>query len=243
MESFYNKHNKILDILIVVLILFLFFEIKSCRETEYQIQKNKSEELIKEYKKQKEKDKLLSSSLRDSILIFRKKAELREKENSNLREINTALKSDLATLKNKPFKKLPQDLNGLVEYFNKRYNTNFNKPVESLVGLNIETGREVSQELEVGDRNQEVVLKQKQILENDSIIIGNLEKDKKDLKNENNQITDLMSHKDTLLKLGEENINVLNKQLKSQKRKSSAEKWLLRVSIPIAAFLGYKIAK
>lgn len=223
-------------------ILIILFFIKSCEDDAIKRLEGKQEILEKNYNQVK-KELLVEKELRkkqtDSLS---KEISKREVENQNLASNNRELEKEKQDLKNKLIS-LPKDLQGQANYYNKRYNTTENKVVEDKVGLGINTAMDVSYDLEEGDKNAEIVQIQEKQITNQETQISNLERDKEDLKTQLISAEEEIAEEEKLRKIGEENAEVLKKQVKKLNNKDKLNKILIPASFVIGGFIGYEIAK
>jgi septal ring factor EnvC (AmiA/AmiB activator) len=166
----------------------------------------------------------------------------REVQNDFLRQENDKLKGDIQNIKNRPIN-VPKDVIGLVRYFNERYKTTENKVLENKVALVEEVAYDVSYDLEEFDRVVEILPIQEQVIKNQDSTIVNLEKDKVDLKTQVKSAEELIKEQKEMNDLADKNINNLEKQVKTAKRKNFWNKVLIVASGVGGVFLGTQISK
>ena len=194
----------------------------------YQVQKSVVSSLSSA--RQKEKDSL-------NFIISQREAqtEIQKKEISSL-------KSQVVELRNRP-KKQPTGLDGLVTYFNERYQVNDNAIVSGKVGLTEDTATDVTWDLESGDIAIEIVPKQEEIIKKQDTVISNLEKDKVDMSTMLSSAENLIEEQKKLNDLADKNIENLESQVKKHKKKSFWNKVLI-VGGSIGGFiLGNSLSK
>ena len=241
------EKDKIYDLIkttiyVLVGIFIVLFLIKSCEDDAIKRLEGKQEILEKNYnqvKKELLEEKELRKKQTDSLS---KEISKREVENQILAFDNRELEKEKQRLKNQIIN-VPKDLQGQVNYYNERYNTTENKVVEDKVGLGIDTAMDVSYELEEGDRNAEIVQIQEKQITNQEAQISNLEKDKEDLKTQLTSAEEEIAEEEKLRKIGEENAEVLKKQVQKLNNKDMLNKILIPASFVIGGFIGYEIAK
>jgi len=194
----------------------------------YQVQKSVVSSLSSA--RQKEKDSL-------NFIISQREAqtEIQKKEISSL-------KSQVFELRNRP-KKQPKGLDGLVTYFNERYQVNDNAIVSGKVGLTEDTATDVTWDLESGDIAIEIVPKQEEIIKKQDTVISNLEKDKVDISTILSSAENLIEEQKKLNDMANKNIENLESQVKKHKKKSFWNKVLI-VGGSIGGFiLGNSLSK
>lgn len=238
-----KKIKKAGIISIFIILFLLFFGIKSCNNEQYQ-QMNKKYNILKsQYQIEKSKVaklELFNQKIKDSL---DKEINKREVENQVLIFNYNELEKLIQKIKSKPIN-VPKDTEGLVRYFNNRYKTNENEVVENnKIGLTENIGCIVSYELEQKDKVTEVSLLQQNQIENQSNQISNLEKDKQDIKIQLSLTEQENEARKSLLKLADENIEILEKQVKKVNRRNTFNKILIPVALIGGGFIGYKIAK
>lgn len=163
-----------------------------------------------------------------------KRVELAKSNELLLKSINT-LKKENERLKSKKIV-VPNDVNGLVNFFNERYKTNENKVVENKVGLVEETAYDVSFELNEYDRQLKVLENQNKIIVAQDSFNNNLQNEIKGFEKAIDLFTNEVSEKDKLNSMFE-------KENKKLKRKNTINKVLMPTVFVLGSFLGYSIAK
>lgn len=179
------------------------------------------------------------NSLKDSISIVQKE---RDKQSELLKQ-EIILKEQLQKeLSNRPMFS-PKDLEESSDYLNTAYKTK-DAVVDSIyLKLTQQLSKQVIEDLEKGNKAVALLpLKEEQIKLN-KILISNLEQDKIDcnLLLTNTQ-EELLKRKELSIQ-SEENINNLNKELRTIKHKSTINKWLIPLGSLLGIFLGTQIAK
>ena len=232
------RYNIFLPIIIAT-ILVLFF--RSCVDDKSQQWKGKYEILEQKYQ-QKEKEYALANQKRqakeDSL---QKQIDIRDVEYQILLFDNNELEKKIAESKKKPIN-TPKDLKGLKIYYDNRYETN-TEIINDKLGLPEEVAADVSYELEEGDNCSETVLLQDEQIKNQNQQIDILQKNNEDtksmlaLKEEDNK--ELKS----LNEAGKENINALEKQVKTLNTKNTLNRILIPIALVGGGFVGYQIAK
>ena len=180
---------------------------------------------------------IILAVFRWEVYIDSFKNERKELAKSNeilLKSIN-ALKKENERLKSKKIV-VPNDLNGLVNFFNERYKTNENKVVENKVGLVEETAYDVSFELSEFDRQLQVLENQNKIIVAQDSLNENLKTEIKGFEKAINLYANEVSEKDKLNLMFE-------KENKELKRKNTFNKVLIPTVFVLGSFLGYTIAK
>lgn len=163
-----------------------------------------------------------------------KRVELAKSNELLLKSINT-LKKENECLKSKKIV-VPNDVNGLVNFFNERYKTNENKVVENKVGLVEETAYDVSFELNEYDRQLQVLENQNKIIVAQDSFNNNLQNEIKGFEKAIDLFTNEVSEKEKLNLMFE-------KENKKLKRKNTINKLLMPTVFVLGSFLGYSIAK
>ena len=215
----YKRISLVLLILVILAIIPHFCNNTDRLQGQYDILKkqlSEQKQIVKETEEKRLKEK-------DSLLFV---ISQRNIENDFLYSENNGLKKRNKDLKNKPIS-VPKDLNGLVVYFNQRYKTIENKVVDNKVGLVEDVAKDVVVEIEEGDRAIETVSLQEGVIKNQDTIISNLNKDKADLSLVISSAEKEISERKKLQEMSEENIKVLEKQVKKQKRKNFWNKVLI----------------
>ena len=223
--------------IILVIILIMLTTVATCVS-------DKLERLEGEYKVLKENYEAQKSVVSSLSLARQKEKDSlnfiisqREVQNNFLRQENDKLKGDIQNIKNRPIN-VPKDVIGLVKYFNERYKTTENKVLENKVALVEEIAYDVSYDLEEFDRVVEILPIQENIIKNQDSTISNLEKDKVDLKTQVKSAEELIEEQKKLNDLADKNINNLEKQVKTAKRKDFWNKVLIGVGIAGGVLIG-----
>lgn len=166
----------------------------------------------------------------------------REIESAKLKSNLSSLQKNLENLKKKKIS-VPKDIPGLVNYFNTRYSTAENLPIDNKVGLGEKTAHSTVYELEEKDIFSDViVLKDKQLILKDTII-DYLEKDKIALGTMFMAAENEIEERKKLQSMADENIGNLEKQIKNSNRNKTLYKILIPVSAVVGGLIGYQIAK
>jgi septal ring factor EnvC (AmiA/AmiB activator) len=166
----------------------------------------------------------------------------REVQNSFLRQENDKLKGDIQKIRNRPVK-APKGLDNLTQYFNERYDTKENVVISGKVGLTEHTAMDVTSELEEFDKVVEILPIQEEVIKKQDTVISNLEKDKVDMSTMLSSAENLIEEQKKLNDMAEENINNLEKQVKTAKRKNFWNKVLI-IGGSIGGFiLGNSLSK
>lgn len=188
-----------------------------------------------EIKPIQEKAKVVEKSRNVYIDSFKnKRIELAKSNEILLKSINV-LKKENERLKSKKIV-VPNDVNGLVNFFNERYKTNENKVVENKVGLVEETAYDVSFELSEFDRQLQVLENQNKIIVAQDSLNENLKTEIKGFEKAIYLYSNEVSEKDKLNLMFE-------KENKKLKRKNTFNKVLIPTVFVLGSFLGYTIAK
>ena len=223
--------------IVLVIILIMLTTITTCVSNKLNRLEGQYEVLKEQYSVQKKTVSNLSLAREKEKDSLNFQISQREVQNDFLRQENNKLKGDIQDIKNRPIN-VPKDVIGLVRYFNERYQTTENKVLENKVALVEEVAYDVSYELEEGDRLNEIVPKQEQIIKNQDSTISNLEKDKVDLKTQVKSAEELIKEQKELNDLADKNIDNLNKQVKQHKRKNFWNKVLIGVGIAGGVLIG-----
>ena len=232
-----NLNYKRISLILLILVIILFIT-QMCNNTDrlqgqYDILKkqlSEQKQVVKETEEKRLQEK-------DSLLFV---ISQRNIENDLLYSENDGLKKRIQNLKNKPIS-VPKDLNGLVTYFNQRYKTIENKVVDNKVGLVEYVAKDVVVEIEEGDRAIETVSLQESVIKNQDTIISNLNKDKVDLSLVISSAENEITERKKLQEMSDENIKVLEKQVKKQKRKTLWNKILIGVGSVGGFLLGSQL--
>lgn len=207
-----KRVSLVLLVLVILAIIPHFCNSTDRLQGQYDILKkqlSEQKQIVKEAEEKRLKEK-------DSLMF---QISQREVSNSFLTTENNNLKSKIQNLRNKPIS-VPKDLNGLVVYFNQRYKTIENKVVDNRVGLVEDVAKDVVVEIEEGDRAIETISLQESVIKNQDTIISNLNKDKVDLSLVISSAENEISERKKLQEMSDENIKVLEKQVKKQKNKN-----------------------
>lgn len=228
--------------IIGIVILFLFFSLQKCEndklakaQGEYNILKDnlvKEKQKVAEFEVERVKEK-------DSL---QKEIKKRESINKNLISKNDNLENKITEIKNKPVT-IPKDLQEMVDYYNENYETAENKVVEDKIGLGYNTSFFVVEKLE-NEKKLTLMYDFKEAqLKNAYSAIDNLENDKKDLSVLNFSAEKQIKQQNELQLSSDKNINNLETQIKTQKRKNTWNSVLSVGAILGAGVLGHQIAK
>lgn len=228
--------------LMILFIAMMLLALGSIFSNKYQHLAGQNSILEKELSTRKlEIDKMEKerNSLKDSISIVQKE---RNKQSELLKQ-EIAIKKQLQEqLNNRPIFS-PKDLQESSDYLNTAYNTKDAVVDSASLKLTQHLSKQVIEDLEKGNKAVALLpLKEEQIKLNE-VLISNLEQDKIDC----NLL--LTSTKDELLKRkklniqSEENINNLNKELRTIKNRNTVNKWLIPLGSLLGIFLGTQIAK
>jgi septal ring factor EnvC (AmiA/AmiB activator) len=166
----------------------------------------------------------------------------REVQNTFLKEENSHLRGNIQNIKNRPVK-APKGLENLTQYFNERYITKDNVVINDKVGLDVYTAMDVTSDLEEFDKVIEIVNVQDSIMTNNNLVINNLEKDKSNLKTQIKSAENLLEEHKELNDFAEKNIENLQKQVKSGKRKNFWNKVLIVTSGVGGFIIGKNLTK
>ena len=232
-----NLNYKRISLILLILVIILFIT-QMCNNTDrlqgqYDILKkqlSEQKQVVKETEEKRLQEK-------DSLLFV---ISQRNIENDLLYSENDDLKKRIQDLRNKPIS-VPKDLNGLVTYFNQRYKTIENKVVDNKVGLVEDVAKDVVVEIEEGDRAIETVSLQESVIKNQDTIISNLNKDKVDLSLVVSSAENEITERKKLQEMSEENIKVLEKQVKKQKNKNFWNNVLIGVGTIGGFYLGSQL--
>lgn len=151
-------------------------------------------------------------------------------------EVNKKLKE----VKDKPIV-VPKDLNGLKEYYDTRYNTETAIIADNLA-LPEDTAKDVSYDLEEGDRCAEITQLQNEQIDIQTKQIDVLEKNNTAIssqleltKESNNELKDLNE-------IGKKNINSLEKQVETLNNKSKFMTYFIPISFATGLIIGNQLA-
>lgn len=226
---------------IIALAVGLFF-LQSWNDNKYQQIKEQYELLESKYAQQKSiiaKIETARLKQKDSLILVINE---REKENEILEQENISLQDKIEIIENEVIS-VPNDVPGLVNYFNTRYSTRENAVVEDKIGLGQNSAYKASYELEEKDNLTEiVVLKDKQIENKDNQIFL-LNEDKQNLSTLFTSAEEEILQRKELQKMAEENIQNLEKQVKNLTRNKTVNKIFIPLVAVISGFVGYEIAK
>lgn len=237
------KQKEIIRIgIIITICIVLLFSMKNCNDNKYHQLKGEYELLQKQYAAKKDSVRKIEDNRlkeKDSLSLI---IQDREKKNQELIAKNISLEKKISQLQNKKIS-VPKDVPGLVNYFNERYDTKENEPVEDKVGLGQNTAYNVSYELEEKDSFSEIIDLKDQQLVNKDTIISNLEKDTKDLSMIILSAEEEIQQRKELQSMADDNIKNLEKQVKNLNRNKTLNKILIPVGIIGGGIIGYQIAK
>jgi peptidoglycan hydrolase CwlO-like protein len=223
--------------IILVIILIMLTTITTCVSNKLNRLEGQYEVLKEQYSVQKKTVSNLSLARQKEKDSLNFQISQREVQNDFLRQENNKLKGDIQDIKNRPIN-VPKDVIGLVRYFNERYKTTENKVLENKVALVEEIAYDVSYDLEEFDRVVEILPIQEQVIKNQDSTISNLEKDKVDLKTQVKSAEELIKEQKELNDLADKNINNLEKQIKTAKRKNFWNKVLIGVGVVGGVLIG-----
>lgn len=226
----------------LLLIIGIILSLRNCEENKYSKLQGSYDILKEQYLKGQ--DSLVEQKkkrIADQEAFF-KVIDRKEKENVTLSENNKKLEQRISTIKDKKIT-VPEDIPGLVNYFNNRYSTLENKAIEDKVGLTPIIGSKVSYELEEKDNLNEIINIKDEQLSNNNTQINNLQDNSRDLKTMLNSAEDEIKKEEELRNLANKNIGNLEKQIKSLNRKNTFNKILIPASLILGGFIGYQIAK
>ena len=229
----YKRISLVLLILVILSIIPHFCDNTDRLQGQYDILKkqlSEQKELINKLEQARIKEK-------DSLMF---QISQREVSNSFLTAENNNLKDKIKTLNNRTNKKI-KGLENLVAYFNDRYKVNNNVIVENKVALTEETASDVTWELEDYDKVIEVSTLQESVIKNQDTIISNLSKDKVDLSLVISSAENEITERKKLQEMSDENIKVLEKQVKKQKNKNFWNKVLIGVGSVGGFLLGSQL--
>jgi peptidoglycan hydrolase CwlO-like protein len=229
----YKRISLVLLILVILLIIPHFCNNTDRLQGQYDILKkqlSEQKELVNKLEQERTKEK-------DSLMF---QISQREVSNSFLTAENNNLKDRIKTLNNRTNKKI-KGLENLVAYFNDRYKVNNNVVVENKVGLTEETASDVTWELGDYDKVVEVSTLQDSVIKNQDTIISNLNKDKVDLSLVISSAENEITERKKLQEMAEDNIEVLEKQVKKQKKKNFWNKVLIGVGTVGGFLLGSQL--
>jgi peptidoglycan hydrolase CwlO-like protein len=231
----YKRISLVLLILVILAIIPHFCNNTDRLQGQYDILKkqlSEQKQIVNKLEQERIKEK-------DSLMF---QISQREVSNSFLTAENNNLKDRIKTLNNRINKKI-KGLENLVTYFNDRYKVNNNVVVENKVGLTEETASDVTWELEDYDKVVEVSTLQESVIKNQDTIISNLNKDKVDLSLVISSAENEITERKKLQEMAEDNIEVLEKQVKKQKKKNFWNKVLIGVGTVGGFLLGTQISK
>lgn len=226
-----------IGILVVVAIILL---LQKCNNDKYQQLKGKYEILKVDYNKQKETISNISSARKKEKDSLNFQISQRETANIILEKEVILLKGTIADIKSRPNKQ-PKDLQGLVDYFNEEFETNENIIIGDKVGLGQNTATDVTWELEEGKKAIEILPILEEVNKNQEQIIENQAKDKADLSTMLISAEEEIKKQEELQETAEENIKVLEKQVKKQKNKNFWNKVLIGVGTIGGFLLGSQL--
>ena len=226
----------------LAVIIALILSLRHCEEKKYSKLQGNYDVLKEQYKQ--EQDSLVEQKKKRIAdqEKFIKAIEVKERQNKILSENNKKLEDKITIVKEKKIT-VPEDIPGLVNYFNNRYSTTENKAIEDKVGLTPVIGSKVSYELEEKDNLNEIINIKDEQLSNNNTQINNLQDNSRDLKTMLNSAEDEIKKEEELRNLANKNIQNLEKQVKSANRRNTLNKILIPASLVLGAFIGYQIAK
>ena len=226
--------------LYLVLFLAVILLLQKCNNDKLQQQ-------VGEYKILKEQ---LESKTKELDLEKQKRAEEKDSLNFQISQRETAniilekevisLKGTIADIKSRPNKQ-PKGLQGLADYFNEEFETNENIVIDGKVGLGQNTATDVTWELEEGKKAIEILPILEEVNKNQEQIIENQAKDKADLSTMLGSAEEEIKKQEELQETAEENIKVLEKQVKKQKNKNFWNKVLIGVGTIGGFLLGSQL--
>lgn len=219
----------------IIIAVVIILGIQKCNNDKYQMLKGEYGILEEQYNTQKKELETISEKRqkeKDSLNFI---ISQREVTNNLLTKENTSLRDKISAIKDRPFS-VPKNLEGLVLYFNERYQTKENIIVEDKVGLGLFTAMDVSSELEEGDKAIEIIPLQVEVIKNQDTIIDNLNKDKKDLNVLIASAEDEIQKRKKLQEAREKSVENLEKQVKKANNKNFWNKVLIGVGT-ISGFL------
>ena len=219
----------------IIIAVVIILGIQKCNNDKYQMLKGEYGILEEQYNTQKKELETISEKRqkeKDSLNFI---ISQREVTNNLLTKENTSLRDKISAIKDRPFS-VPKNLEGLVLYFNERYQTKENIIVEDKVGLGLFTAMDISSELEEGDKAIEIIPLQVEVIKNQDTIIDNLNKDKKDLNVLIASAEDEIQKRKKLQEAGEKSVENLEKQVKKANNKNFWNKILIGVGT-ISGFL------
>lgn len=219
----------------IIIAVVIILGIQKCNNDKYQMLKGEYGILEEQYNTQKKELETISEKRqkeKDSLNFI---ISQREVTNNLLTKENTSLRDKISAIKDRPFS-VPKNLEGLVLYFNERYQTKENIIVEDKVGLGLFTAMDVSSELEEGDKAIEIIPLQVEVIKNQDTIIDNLNKDKKDLNVLIASAEDEIQKRKKLQEAGEKSVENLENQVKKANNKNFWNKVLIGVGT-ISGFL------
>lgn len=226
-----NPTNTIITIIILVLV---FFNIKNCTDSNY-LSEN-YDNIKNDYETQKIKITQNEKIVKQKSDSLKKEIRLREIKNNLLINNIQNVKKLIATAKTKKIHKIKDSLE-LISYFNKRYDTEKNKLIDSSILMNNITAYNISYELAQKDSLYEVsYLLQKQV-DIQSEQIFNAEQDKYNYQSLINSIEKENEEYRHLNTLADNNIESLIKQSKSKNKQATLNRILIPIVI-IASFLA-----
>ena len=183
----------------------------------------------------KQNVKVIEKQRKVYIDSFKNARILLAKTNEKLSNDILYYKKEIERLKSKKIE-VPKDVQGLVLFFNDRYQTKLNEVVNNKVGLSEETAYDVSFELSEFDNQVEILKNKDKIIFAQDSINTNLTVEIKGFEKS-------MLLYETEIK-AKDNLNLMfEKENKKLKRKNTFTKILVPASFLIGGFLGYTIAK
>ena len=224
----------------IIIAVVIILGIQKCNNDKYQMLKGEYGILEEQYNTQKKELETISEKRqkeKDSLNFI---ISQREVTNNLLTKENTSLRDKISAIKDRPFS-VPKNLEGLVLYFNERYQTKENIIVEDKVGLGLFTAMDISSELEEGDKAIEIIPLQVEVIKNQDTIIDNLNKDKKDLNVLIASAEDEIKKRKKLQEAGEKSVENLEKQVKKANNKNFWNKVLIGVGTVTGFLIGSQL--
>ena len=224
----------------IIIAVVIILGIQKCNNDKYQMLKGEYGILEEQYNTQKKELETISEKRqkeKDSLNFI---ISQREVTNNLLTKENTSLRDKISAIKDRPFS-VPKNLEGLVLYFNERYQTKENIIVEDKVGLGLFTAMDISSELEEGDKAIEIIPLQVEVIKNQDTIIDNLNKDKKDLNVLIASAEDEIQKRKKLQEAGEKSVENLEKQVKKANNKNFWNKVLIGVGTVTGFLIGSQL--
>jgi predicted nucleic acid-binding Zn-ribbon protein len=223
--------------LIIGICFALFLWFYSCNNNKYQKLQGEYTILKENYTNQ-QKDVVAFEAFRlREKESLQKEIDKRVLINKELSDVNKSLEDKIRSINSRVFV-ITKDLSSLVNYYNNTYRTDENKVVENKVGLGLDTAMDVANDLEEGFRCAEIIPLKDEQLKNKDSIIGNLNKDKVDIKKQLTKAEQDIENRKLLEKSAEDNINNLKEQVNKIETKSTLNKILIPAALGAGIFLG-----